>query len=230
MRIISAQSAIAIVCLVLGIMLSIQFQTTQYYNVTSVPERVEDLSSQIKIVAKEKEALDQKADSLIVQLNNSKDYDKALADLQKELETANLLAGFVSIEGPGIIITVSDNPNDPAPGDDPNSYLVHDKLLLSLINELKAAGAEAISVNNQRITAMSEIRCAGTLININGVKNGPPFTVKAIGNPDVLYGVMMSKNGYMQYLNMYGLKSSIEKSEKVSISALKKPKTLLRSI
>lgn len=227
---VSAQISIAIVCLVLGIMLSTQFQASRYYNVTSVPERVEDLSSQIRMAAREKEALELKADSLMVQLNNSKNYDQALADLERDLETANLTAGFIPVEGPGVIITVSDNPNEPAPDDDPNNYLVHDQHLLLLTNELKAAGAEAISINKQRITAMSEIRCAGTLINVNGVKIGPPFTVQAIGDADVLYGVMMSKNGYMQYLNMYGLSSSIEKSEDMRIPALKKPKNLLQSI
>ena len=229
MRPISAQSSIAIVCLVLGIMLSVQFQTTRYYKGTNVPERAEDLTIQIKTVSKEKEALEQKADALIVQLNNSTNYNQAMADLQKEVQIANLAAGFVSVEGPGIIITVNDNPNL-KPGDDPNGYLIHDNDLLQLTNELKAAGAEAISINNQRITAMSEIRCAGPLTNVNGVKTGPPYVLKAIGNPDVLYGMMKSKNGYLEILNMYELKTSIDKFDNVSIPALKRQKSLLRSV
>lgn len=230
MRTISAQGSIAVVCLVLGIMLSVQFQTTNYYKDAMIPERAEDLTSQIKTVSKEKAVLEQKADSLIVQLTNSTNYNQAMADLQKELQVANLAVGFVSVEGPGIIITVSDDPKDLTPGDDPNDYLIHDNDLLQLTNELKAAGAEAISINNQRITAMSEIRCAGTLINVNGVKIGPPYVLKAIGNPDVLYGMMKSKNGYLEILNMYELKTSIEKLENVNIPALKRQKSLLKSV
>ncbi len=229
MRTISAQGSIAVVCLVLGIMLSVQFQTTNYYKDAMIPERAEDLTSQIKTVSKEKAILEQKADSLMVQLTNSTNYNQAMADLQKELQVANLAVGFVSVEGPGIIITVNDKPNL-KPGDDPNGYLIHDNDLLQLTNELKAAGAEAISINNQRITAMSEIRCAGPLTNVNGVKTGPPYVLKAIGNPDVLYGMMRSKNGYLEILNMYELKTSIDKFDNVSIPALKRQKSLLRSV
>jgi len=226
----SAQMSIAVVCLVLGIMLSVQFQTSRYYKVTLVPERIEDLTSQIKTILKEKDALEQKAASLNVQLSNSQDYNQAMTDLQNELKNTNQTVGFTPVEGPGIIITVDDNPKSFSPDEDPNLYLVHDKNLLILTNELKAAGAEVISINNQRIVAMSEIRCAGTLIIINGAKTGAPFIVKVIGNPDVLYGVMKSENGYLEILNTWGYNTSIEKSENIRIPALKSPKSLLGSV
>lgn len=229
MQKLSAHWSIAGVCLILGIMLSVQFQATRHFNAIFLPERTEDLTGQINTIAREKSALEQKAASLTRQIKNSRDYNQALADLQKELENANLAVGFTPVEGPGIIIIVDDNPAY-NPEDDPNIYLIHDQALMQLANDLMAAGAEAISINGQRIVAMSEFRCAGTLININGVKTGAPFTLKVIGNPDILYGMMKSNQGYLAYLDMRGYKTSIEKADQLRLPALERPKSLLNII
>lgn len=215
----SSQISIGLVCLLMGILLSVQFQTTKHYKVTQAAERAEDLTSQIKIVAKEKQSLEQQLATMSKQIQNSNNNDQALDDLRKDLQKAELSVGLVAVEGPGIVVTLNDNSDVLAPGDDPNDYLIHDQYLLMVVNELKAAGAEAISINNQRIIAMTEIRCAGTLINVNRVAIGPPFTVKAIGNPDVMYGAMTAENGQLEYLNLIGVRTSVQKSEKVSILA-----------
>lgn len=217
----SSQLSIGLVCLLMGILLSVQFQTTKHYKVTQAAERAEDLISQIKTVTKEKQSLEQQLATMTKQIQNSNNNDQALSDLRKDLQKAELAVGLVPVEGPGIIITLNDNDNSDilAPGDDPNDYLIHDQYLLMVANELKVAGAEAISINNQRISAMTEIRCAGTLINVNRVAIGPPFTIKAIGNPDVMYGTMTAKNGQLEYLNLIGVMTRVEKSEKVNIPA-----------
>ncbi len=216
-----AQISIALVCLMLGIMMSVQYKTTTYYNATMVPERAEDLASQINTVTKEKKALEQKAESLSEQLKNVKNNEQALQDLKKELQNAKQAVGMVPLEGPGIEIILNDNPNSLEPGANPNSYLIHDEDLLLVVNDLKVAGAEAISINDQRITAMSEIRCAGTLILINQVSIGPPFVIRAIGNPDELYGAMSSKSGSLDLLSISGLKTSMERLDSVNIPASK---------
>lgn len=219
MQIRKTKISIAVLCLVLGIMLAVVFQSTRYYNAAKVPERAEDLLIQIKIAMKEKVSLEQKSILLSKQLTNTENNAQVLTDLQKEFEITNLTVGLVPVEGPGIKIIVSDNPKDLATGDNPNSYLVHDEHLLLITNELKAAGAEAISINNQRITAMSEIRCAGTLINVNGIAIGPPFTLQAIGDPDLLYSTIIAKNGELEYLNASGLKTSVVKMESMTLPA-----------
>lgn len=226
----SAHISIAAVCLVLGIMLSVQFQTSRFYHNIQVPERTEDLTSQIKALENEKTALQQKAASLTLQLQNSQNHNKALTDLQNDLSSTSLAVGLAAIEGPGITITVDDNPQKCKPGDDPNDYLIHDRDLLILTNELKAAGAEAICINNQRLVAMSEIRCVGTLVIINGAKTGAPFIVKVIGNPDILYGMMKSDNSYLEALNMYGYRTAIEKSDTIKIPALAGKQSVLHSV
>lgn len=221
MRSKGAQVSIALVCVILGVMLSVQFKTTGYYRATLVPERTEDLAAQITTVKKEKEAMEQKVASLEEQIKNTKNNAQARADLQKELQSARLSVGLLPVEGPGVKITLSDNPKALEPGEDPNDLLIHEDNLLMVVNDLKAAGAEAISINDQRITAMSEIRCAGTMIVVNQVRIGPPFVLLAVGNPDVLENNMTQKSGNLSAMQFMGIQARIEKSEKLRIPGYK---------
>lgn len=61
--------------------------------------------------------------------------------------------------------------------------MLRSDLLLSLVNKMKDAGAEAISINGQRIITTTEISLAGNNVNINTVPTAPPYVIKAIGNP-----------------------------------------------
>lgn len=219
MRSKGAQFAIAAVCLILGIMLAVQFKTTESYQADLVPARVEDLTQQVSTVSQERDALIEEVLSLREKLKNTRENDPAMADLEKDIQKANLSAGFVPVQGPGVIITLTDNASELQSGENPNISIVHDSDLLMLVNELKASGAEAIAVNGERITARSEIRCAGTLILVNWNKIGPPFIIKAIGNPDTLESGMLIKGGYMGSLQVLGIQANIEKAEKLDIPA-----------
>lgn len=219
MRNKGAQFAIAAVCLILGIMLAVQFKTTESYQANLVPERVEDLTQQVSTVSQERDALIEEVLSLREKLKNARQTDPAMADLEADIQKANLSAGLVPVEGPGVIITVTDSVSELQSGENPNISIVHDSDLLMLVNELKASGAEAISINGERITARSEIRCAGTLILVNWNKIGPPFIIKAVGNPDTLESGMLIKGGYMGSLEILGIQASIEKAEKLNIPA-----------
>jgi uncharacterized protein YlxW (UPF0749 family) len=91
----------------------------------------------------------------------------------RRLETTT---GFVAVSGPGVRATVNDAPNgDPA-------QAVRDEDLALLVDGLWAAGAEAISINGQRLTALSAIRNSGPAIHVNGRPLAPPYTVLAIGD------------------------------------------------
>lgn len=214
-----AQFAIAAVCLILGIMLAVQFKTTESYKSNLVPARVEDLTQQVNTVSQERDALVEEVLSLREKLKNARQNNPAMADLEEDIQKANLNAGLVPVQGPGVIITLTDSTSELQNGENPNISIVHDSDLLMLVNELKASGAEAISVNGERITARSEIRCAGTLILVNSNKIGPPFVIKAVGNPDMLESGMLIKGGYMGSLQVLGINATIAKAEKLDIPA-----------
>ncbi len=218
----SAKVSIAIVALILGIMLAVQFKTTAS-NKAQVPARIEDVAQQLTSVTQERDALAEEVVSLREKLSNVRKNDQAMADLQDELQKTSMVAGTNAVEGPGIILTVNDIPRNIQAGEDPNDTIVHDSDLFTLVNDLKASGAEAISINDQRITAMSEIRCASTLILINTRRVGPPFVIKATGNPDMLESGMNITGGWLSIMRGWGYQINLKKSEKVQIPAYNGP-------
>ncbi len=220
MRSKGAQLSIAIVCIVLGIMLAVQFKTTERYEQNTLStSRVEDLTQELNTVTEERDTLAQEVISLRAKLENARETDQAMADIQEEIEKANLSAGLVPVEGQGIILTLNDSSRTLQNDENISSGLIHDQDLLIIVNELKASGAEAISVNGERIAAMSEIRCAGTTILINWNKIAPPFTIKAIGDPAMLESGILIKNGYLESLKLLGFPVNIQKANKVQIPA-----------
>lgn len=217
MKINSAQASIAIVCLVLGIMLAVQFRATESSEINMVPARVSDLTVKLQMATEERDALAQEVLTLRERLNNVRMNDDAMADLQEEMQKANMAAGLLALEGPGIIVKLNDSNKSFEKGEDPNALLVHDEDLLKIVNELRASGAEAISINEERLTSMSEIRCAGTTILVNWRKIAPPFEIKATGDPDLLESGLTIKGGYLEYLKFYGIEVGVEKKETVKI-------------
>ena len=94
--------------------------------------------------------------------------------------------------------------------------VVHDLDVLSVINELKNAGAEAISINDQRLTPNSGIICGGNIIDVNGEKVGAPFVIKAIGLPEQL-AALNRPGGYLVRLKEYSIGVEFKKSNNITI-------------
>jgi uncharacterized protein YlxW (UPF0749 family) len=219
MRNTSGKITIMAVCLVVGIMLSIQFKTSENYGPNLRTARVEELAVKISILTQEKEDISKELISLREKLTNVNSESQLNASLQEELRKSNMAAGLIPVHGPGIIVTLNDSPRSLQIGNDPNALLVHDIDILNIVNEMRASGAEAISVNNERITAMSEIRCAGTTILVNWNKIAPPFVIKAIGNPQLLESGLSIRGGKLEELKSYGLQTQLVRSDKIDIPA-----------
>ncbi len=126
----------------------------------------------------------------------------AAADVLKNLETARMLAGVVQVEGPGVVVTMQDNPNAANSGDI-TKYIVHEQDIRRVVNELFAAGAEGISINNQRLVANTAIRCVGPTVIVNGVKSAAPFVITAIGDPVTLENALKLPGGVINLLEGY---------------------------
>lgn len=162
------------------------------------------------------EQLKQKEAALEEYLKNASNTNNTIALLQKELAEINVVAGLTEVKNTGIILTVKDaeqyNPLYLV-----EDQIVHDTDLLQIVNELRAAGAEAISINNQRLTSLTAIRCVGPTILVNDVRIGSPFIVKAVGNVDYLYSAMNLSGGVVDILKKYGMVIEIEKNDEVVI-------------
>ena len=88
--------------------------------------------------------------------------------------------------------------------------------MLVIVNALKIAGAEAISINDQRIVPTTGIICGGNIIDINQEKVGAPFVIKAIGLPEQL-AALSRPGGYLETLKGYSIGVELKKSNNITI-------------
>jgi len=136
--------------------------------------------------------------------------------LTEDLVSTKFLAGLMDATGPGVLVTLNDSKKrfPDAPLAVQMTEIVHDTDILQVVNELRAAGAEAVSVNDQRLVATSPIRCAGPTIYVNGTPQTPPYLVRAIGDPTVLETALKLPQGI--YDTLHNLDSGMIKIQKQS--------------
>ena len=147
---------------------------------------------------------------------NSTQDNEDLEQKEEAIKQANKTIGMTEVTGPGVIVTLSDSKKDASTALNISDLLVHDADVLSVINELKNAGAEAISINEQRLVPTSSISCGGNIIEINGEKVGAPFEIKAIGLPEQL-AALSRPGGYLEILKKATVGVDLKKSNRITI-------------
>jgi len=211
------QLIFAVVGLLLGFLLSYQFRFTKEIEQAGAIEKIRDLTAEINQMQNEQETLQDQINYLRLTLD---DVTPLNSQLKEELETAKIEAGIVELNGPGVEVTLNDSNISIRAGDNPNLYLLHDEDLLLILNELRAAGAEALSINGQRILSTTEIRCAGPTVLLNQSKRlTPPYVIHVIGDPDNLEASLKMKGGIAQSLQVFGIQVSVKKVANVVIPA-----------
>lgn len=203
---------VAAVCVVLGVLLVAQFRTQEYIGRAQIPSRrLEDLSDMLRRSDAERELLEKEVDVLRKQLAAVGEGERAAEAVRLELEKARMGAGLVAVEGPGLIVVLDDSKRQAEPGESPEVFLVHDEDILKIVNELFAAGAEAISINRQRVITTTEVRCAGPVISVNNVRIGPPYEITAIGDPTTLDNALRMRDGILDTLRTWGIGAKVQK-------------------
>ena len=147
------------------------------------------------------------------------DNDSSASEKQEELKKDNAILGLNDVTGEGIIVTLDDNKNasvsSVTAGDDISNYLVHEIDLLKIVNELKNAGAIAISINDQRIIPTTSINCAGNITRVNGEIVGTPFVIKAVGGS---FDTLERPGGYIDWLREdYGIDITVKPQSNVTV-------------
>lgn len=217
---------LGIMCLLLAAGIAIQIRTITDTNSTAKQtlaenglrdevlrwkEKYDHLYRELEVAEKDLEKVRQEATQ----------EDTTASNQEEEIKLNNMLLGLTDVTGPGIVISVKDKQGVTSEMLDPTDsivyYLVHDTDLRMIVNELKNAGAEAISINNQRIVLTSSITCEGNIVRINGEKIGSPFTIKAIGNPERLYGALTRPEGIIDVFNRK-VDTKVDKANEVEIS------------
>lgn len=187
---------LGIMCLLLSYGITVQVKTIYGTGTTTSTNAAENQLRDAVLKAKEKydnlyDALDNAEAQLEIERTNATQNNTELEDLENSIKEGNKALGLTEVTGNGLIITLNDNQNIPLNTwfGDANDLIIHDLDLINVVNELKNAGAEAISINEQRIVTTTAIECDGNIIKVNGEKIGAPFEIKAIGLPEVLINV-----------------------------------------
>lgn len=139
-------------------------------------------------------------------------------DYAEEAEALRRTLGLLPVEGRGLTVTLQDGEYDPD-SVNPNDYIVHESHIFQVINELNISGAEAISINGQRIHGNSHIVCTGPVITVDGVQYPAPFTIAAIGKADVLASSMKLAGGVMDQLVNDNVVVTMDEGQLISMPA-----------
>lgn len=151
-------------------------------------------------------------------LKDSKTNKDIRETMEAQLNLNKKMAGLVDLSGPGIYISISDNQANEVVGESVMSDIVHDSDILSIINDLKLAGAEAISINGERILSVTGVNCGGPVILVNQESLTAPFVIKAIGDPKPLYAAVTVQGTTAYNLkNVYELDLTVKASDYILI-------------
>ncbi len=190
-----------------GTLIAFGWGITNTYN-----QKLDNLTAMVVASAQAEHALQQKLDQLLAsQATPVMATDEVAIDtLTSELLVARTLAGLTDVQGAGVVVTLDDSRN---------GSVIHDSDLLMLINELRDAGAQALSINGERLLATSEVRCAGSILSVNNQRLAAPFEIAAVGSTDTLYNALHMKGGVLDVLTDWELTVLVEKREQLTISA-----------
>lgn len=211
-------------CFLTAASICVQYRSAQSY-ITKSDVSVQSMSEN-KLrdnVLKEQENNKKLSNELQSKLDELENLRKTTASnseeaqaLETQLTELNRLLGYTDVKGKGLVITLQDA--DASSNGYTNDNLVHDLDLVDIVNELFNAGAEAVSINDQRITTSTAINCNGNVVRINNEKVSVPFVIKAIGSPEGLYGTMTRPGGYLSLMENGKIKIKVEKKEELTVS------------
>lgn len=206
----------AIACFVLAMVMFMQFKIVQETDITSIETmREEELRSELanwKQMYKEaEEQYNEKVARLSEYREKQQSTDESSKLVEKELAQTNMYLGTTDVEGQGIVITINDiNSEDIKP--------ISAEDLLIIVDYLKLAGAEAISINGERIINMSDIvYVSNSIIFINQQRILAPYEIRAIGDPTKLESTLLGNGGYVEELRNIGFDINIDRENKVTI-------------
>lgn len=211
--------SIGIACFALALVMSMQYKVVQETDITSIENmRETELRTELSSWKAKYEEINEKyeeTENMISQYQTKKESNNETSELlNKELSSIEKALGKTDVQGEGITITLN-NATD-------TDTLINADDLLIIVNQLRNAGAEAISINDQRIVNMSDIVNINIndydfFIKVNGERILAPYIIKAIGNQSYLEGALLGNGGKLDELEKLGQQVSLQKDKKLQI-------------
>lgn len=167
------------------------------------------------------EELDEKVNARLQAINEGENIEQVL---RQEIDYYREVAGLTKVRGPGVVVLINDAERELIHNENPNNLIVHDADIQMIVEDLFNAGAEAISVNGQRVIYnYTKIVCNGPTIRINDEVFAQPFIVKAIGNRDYLNSAINAPGSYGNMLRQWGIFVEVNTSISMTIPEFKSP-------
>ena len=207
---------IGIACFALVTVMMMQFKVVNETDITEIENMQEsELKTELANWKTKYDEIDAQYEDTMQKIeeykNDEESNNEASRLVQEELEQTNTLLGLTDVEGEGIVVTLKS-------GEDVAAISADD--LLIIVNALKFAGAEAISINDERIVNTTDIVniLDGSFIKVNGQRILEPYVIKVIGNQSHLESAITGNGGKIDELQTLGHTATIEKDSKITIS------------
>ncbi len=218
-------TALTVVCLIIGVIVTWQYGSVKANQQLASFEkmRVSDLVEEVLQERSNNEKLQQRIDDLSSELaafdSEARTDRDAMEKMQQDTMAARVIAGLETVKGSGLLIELD------AGGD----RVIEDRHMLELINELRASDVQAMSINDERIVATTEIRKAGRYIMVNGRQLVTPYVIKAIGDPGKMENSLRLLGGIMEKFALYSFEVTLTEHENIIVSAVRDDGTVLRT-
>jgi len=210
-----------ILMIVLGLLISNLYTILQMENQYTALSKIYEQRNELYKIQDEYDKLLKEKEALANEINkySKLDDDEIIEALNDSIRKTKNFAGLTDLMGPGVIIIINDS-KVIVENREASSLIVHDFDIQNIITDLKNSGAEAISVNGERVVVgKSKIKCAGPTIQINDKVVGQPFIIKAIGDKYFLEAAINSPSGYASVLRQWDIFIEVNTSVNVNISS-----------
>lgn len=223
MKKVLSQVVVAVVCGLLGFLLTYQFKQLSIANSGNIDYDSADILSEIETLKKEKEDLKKNNEILSEELKKLEDAaakeGEIEGEIKKQLDNARMQIGLLDVKGPGVIITLNLKNSVFGTNATQSVNTVSEEEIVNLINSLWYAGAEAISINEMRITPQTGIKTAGSAISIGAAGRVDPnseIIIKAIGDKNKL-NLAVNFPGVLDYGALKSYTSDVKQIDDITI-------------
>ena len=160
--------------------------------------------------------------------------DATVARLHEQVDQLSEPAGFAAVTGPGVTVVLDDAPKSEVEkyreeNKDENELVVHQQDIQAVVNALWAGGAEAMTIQGQRVISTTGIKCVGNTVLLHGVPYSPPYRISAIGDPTQLQASLDASDyidAYLTFVAAHGLGYDVSASEGLAFPAYEGSSTL----
>lgn len=209
--------SIGLTAVIFAAVMFAQFKTVEQTNITEIEEmRESELRTELSSWKSKYDEINLKYEEISKKVEEYKQQMKDNVDattlIKNDIAENEKYLGYSDVEGEGLVITLEDNSKKEITSDD----------LLNLVNQLKLAGAEAISINDERVVNTTDITIVnGAFVFVNGKRLSSPYTVKVIGNQKYLDSAISIKYGYIDEITANGKTISYVPIKSVKINKYK---------